>query len=204
MRGWLFCVLFICLFLINPCFALYDYLGVWGTESQVYIVGVKGSGFEGIIRCWDGVEWKTMAEGDNYLLRAIWGTSANNVFTVGINHVSGYDIGSVFHFNGSRWRRMRSITSNQLVDVWGVLGKDVYAAGYYGMILKMSPCEGDVDGDNDVDWLDSIAFMESYGNVACIDDCPTDFDVDKDTDGKDLAIFISDISRTDCPQYFDD
>ena len=60
-------------------------------------------------------------------------------------------------------------------------------------------CEGDFDGDSDVDGSDLAVFAADFGRTDCVDDCEGDFDNDGDVDGSDLAVFASDFGRTDCP-----
>ena len=50
-------------------------------------------------------------------------------------------------------------------------------------------CDGDVDGDADVDFDDLLAILSAYGG-AC-DDCPEDLDDDDDVDFDDLLIVLS-------------
>jgi hypothetical protein len=61
-------------------------------------------------------------------------------------------------------------------------------------------CEGDFDGDGDVDGSDLALFAADFGRTDCStgDACEGDFDGDGDVDGSDLAVFASDFGRTDC------
>ena len=63
------------------------------------------------------------------------------------------------------------------------------------------PCEGDFDGDKDVDGSDLATFAADFGRTDCGagPPCEGDFDGDKDVDGSDLAVFAADFGRTDCP-----
>ena len=63
------------------------------------------------------------------------------------------------------------------------------------------PCEGDFDGDGDVDGSDLAVFAADFGRTDCDtgDPCEGDFDGDNDVDGSDLATFAADFGRTDCP-----
>jgi len=60
-------------------------------------------------------------------------------------------------------------------------------------------CEGDFDGDSDVDGSDLATFAADFGRTDCSGDCEGDFDNDGDVDGSDLAVFAADFGRTDCP-----
>jgi V8-like Glu-specific endopeptidase len=65
------------------------------------------------------------------------------------------------------------------------------------------PCEGNFDGDNDVDGSDLAVFAADFGRTDCCEPgaapCEGDFDGDCDVDGSDLAVFAADFGRTDCP-----
>ena len=62
-------------------------------------------------------------------------------------------------------------------------------------------CEGDFDGDHDVDEDDLSVFAADFGRADCTgpSDCPGDFGPDGDVDGEDLTIFAADFGRIDCP-----
>ncbi|CAD7773560.1 hypothetical protein DMNBHIDG_00782 [Candidatus Methanoperedenaceae archaeon GB37] len=67
----------------------------------------------------------------------------------------------------------------------------------------IGPCEGDFDGDSDVDGSDLAIFAADFGRTDCnqpsVLPCEGDFDGDGDVDGSDLAVFAADFGRTDCP-----
>jgi hypothetical protein len=75
--------------------------------------------------------------------------------------------------------------------------------GYGGQqtdaVLYPEPCEGNLDGDEDVDGSDLAAFSADFGRTDCNGGCKGDLDKDGDVDGSDLAVFSSDFGRTDCP-----
>jgi hypothetical protein len=62
-------------------------------------------------------------------------------------------------------------------------------------------CEGNFNGDRDVDGSDLAIFAADFGRTDCdtAPFCEGDFDGDNDVDGSDLAIFAADFGRTDCP-----
>ncbi|NWH03823.1 C1 family peptidase [Desulfobacter latus] len=62
-------------------------------------------------------------------------------------------------------------------------------------------CEGNFDGDNDVDVSDFAVFAADYGRTDCDtgDLCEGNFDGDNDVDVSDFAVFAADYGRTDCP-----
>ena len=66
---------------------------------------------------------------------------------------------------------------------------------------EIIPCEGNFDGDTDVDGSDLAVFAGDFGRTDCASapPCEGDFDDDDDVDGSDLAKFAADFGRTDCP-----
>ena len=67
--------------------------------------------------------------------------------------------------------------------------------------VSVPACEGDIDGDGDVDGSDLSVFSGDFGRTDCSvgPACEGDFDSDGDVDGSDLAVFSEDFGRTDCP-----
>jgi hypothetical protein len=68
-------------------------------------------------------------------------------------------------------------------------------------VASVNECEGDFDGDGDVDGSDLALFAADFGRTDCdqADPCNGDFNGDGDVDGSDLAVFAADFGRTDCP-----
>lgn len=69
------------------------------------------------------------------------------------------------------------------------------------VVTAIPVCEGDFDGDDDVDGSDLAVFAADFGRTDCGSGppCEGDFDHDGDVDGNDLATFAADFGRTDCP-----
>jgi hypothetical protein len=69
-------------------------------------------------------------------------------------------------------------------------------------IVILEWCEGDFDGDGDVDGSDLATFAADFGRTDCgeAQACAGDFDGDSDVDGSDLAVFSKDFGRSECPQ----
>ncbi len=61
-------------------------------------------------------------------------------------------------------------------------------------------CEGDFDGDEDVDGTDLTSFSQHFGRTNCLlgSQCNGDFDNDGDVDGVDLSIISESFGRIDC------
>lgn len=89
----------------------------------------------------------------------------------------------------------------QYEDIWlGTKGVSMEALEVYVKTLCIDPCEGNFDGDSDVDGSDLATFAADFGRTNCSvqSTCPGDFDNDCDVDGSDLATFAADFGRTDC------
>ena len=71
--------------------------------------------------------------------------------------------------------------------------------GAYEAMAMAEPCQGNFDGDKDVDGKDLSVFAADFGRTDCDKDCDGDFDKDDDVDGLDLSTFAEDFGRTDCP-----
>ena len=74
-------------------------------------------------------EWHLMhPTKSDHTLRAIWGTSSDNVFAAGAR-------GVILRYGGVRWQRMHAGTTRQIRDLHGIDGSNVFAAGFEGAML---------------------------------------------------------------------
>ena len=82
------------------------------------------------------------------------------------------------------------------------LAETTYTLENGGFLIPITQCEGDFDGNGDVDEDDLSVFAADFGRTDCVagDPCDGDFDIDDDVDGSDLAVFIDDFGRTGCPE----
>ncbi len=148
-------------------FGDYRVRGVWGSgPNDGWAVGegsvgyLYGSGDRPIQR-WNGNSWSfenvgliagqpgssSGQCGTTALLKAIWGSGPNDVWTVGYNWVCSYGTGRygpgaykhsasavIMHWNGSAWSYVASpysgLTDTSLTDVWGSGPNDVWAVGW--------------------------------------------------------------------------
>ncbi|MBW1786259.1 MAG: hypothetical protein JRK53_06510, partial [Deltaproteobacteria bacterium] len=69
-------------------------------------------------------QWENPLPQGNHI-NGIWGASSSNVFAVG-------ELGTILHYNGSKWSVMSSGTTVTLKSVWGSSGTDVFAVGNFG------------------------------------------------------------------------
>lgn len=61
-------------------------------------------------------------------LEAVWGTSPNTLFAVGLS-------GTIQHYDGKRWTRQSTGTTSSLRDVWGASSDNVWAVGGLGALM---------------------------------------------------------------------
>jgi len=95
--------------------------GVFMTPDGVWFA-VGNGGFT-MRRTGTSGTWTLMLDtGTNEDLYAVWGTSTNDVFAVGLH-------GVILHWNGARWRRMYTGTAENLRAVSGTAHGDVYVSG---------------------------------------------------------------------------
>lgn len=89
-----------------------------------------------------------------------------------------------------------------IVDVEGYIAAELIGGFRKIYTTDVEECEGDFDGDGDVDGSDLATFAADFGRTDCTTgaECEGDFDHDNDVDGSDLAVFAADFGRTDCPK----
>jgi hypothetical protein len=116
-------------------------LGLWAAPSGEAFALAEGDQ-PGPILYYDGHQWAAMAvqppppadpSSQDITLRAIWGTSATDVFAAG-SWFDGLEVhGYVVHYNGTQWSPMDlgGADAIRLSDVWGSSSTDVYAVGQY-------------------------------------------------------------------------
>jgi hypothetical protein len=97
--------------------------GIWGTgPNDVFAVGPMGD-----VVHWDGRSWFNMLA-PKHQWNAVWGTSATNVYAVGV--------GTIAHWDGAQWSDL--LTGPQVpigfTDVWGSGPDDVFVAGNTGAL----------------------------------------------------------------------
>lgn len=94
---------------------------LWGAD-RAHVWAVGESYGQGIVRRFDGNGWRTPAVPGGAPLNGVWGSSATDVFAVGIN-------GRILHYDGGSWSDMASPVAADLYAVGGTAPSDVYAAG---------------------------------------------------------------------------
>ena len=105
---------------------LYD---IWGSSGiNVFVVGHYSTIFY-----YNGSSWSKMKSGIVTNFSGIWGSSENDVYTVGWNR---YADNKICHYDGNTWSEIYSDESlGALFDVWGSSNTDVFAVGGEGAIF---------------------------------------------------------------------
>ncbi|MEP0861822.1 MAG: hypothetical protein HRF52_10350 [Ignavibacterium sp.] len=99
--------------------------GIFGfSQSNIFVVGESVN--RGFIAIWNGNNWTEyrddyfLSRGDTvYPLRAVWGSASNDVWAVG-------DFGTIIHWDGKEWKKIKSPLDLSLNDVWGTDANNVY------------------------------------------------------------------------------
>ncbi|MDX2090336.1 MAG: hypothetical protein SFX73_20935 [Kofleriaceae bacterium] len=93
--------------------------GVWAAPDGVwYAVGDNGV----VLRRAPSDVWTAMSSNTTKHLLAVWGTAADDVFAVG-------ELGTIIHWDGSRWRQHYSGVAENLVSISGNTHSDVFVTG---------------------------------------------------------------------------
>jgi len=130
-----------------------DLLGIWGSSSRdIYSVGALNIYLEihfsvftipilPVARHYNGKRWshiKNWIKGF-YVLTGIWGSSKNDIFTVGYTLVYGNKDIVILHYDGEQWSSMEHPTIIAgyygYGGIWGASGSDVFTVGASGAIL---------------------------------------------------------------------
>jgi hypothetical protein len=79
-------------------------------------------------------------------------------------------------------------------------GADVDGQPTAFILDPISACEGDIDGDLDVDGSDLQGVAADFNRTDCAAaSCPGDVDTDGQVNETDLALFAASFGRFDCP-----
>jgi hypothetical protein len=111
---------------------------VWGTgPSNVWVSGAA-------VHHFDGTNWSTDTSA---LGHSIWGSSASDVYLVGIATGS-----VVYHYDGSAWSGGTNISSKYIARLFGFASNDIWAVGEPGILryngstwAPMVPAPGTTD-----------------------------------------------------------
>lgn len=94
-----------------------DLYEVWGAESNdVFAVGAGGT-----VIHWDGTRWTAMQTPTEKPLRALWGTTGEDVFAASED--------SLFHYDGDSWRPIGSTGDVPVTDLTGSASNELFAVG---------------------------------------------------------------------------
>ena len=94
-------------------------------EQNIFVAGTFGA--YGVIGRWDGSIWHVnnflydpLGTDTIWALHAVWGTSPDDVWAVG-------DKGTIVHWDGVEWKKVRSPVNLLLYDIWGTSANNIYA-----------------------------------------------------------------------------
>ncbi len=107
-------------------------------EGHVFVVAQPLSDSDGpaaVLR-YDGEEWiYDQSLDSNFVLNAVWGRAADDVYVVG-------DVGTIRHFDGETWQIGYAGKGENLYDVWGNESGEFYAVGAFGTVLRYPHSDG--------------------------------------------------------------
>lgn len=143
----------------------------------------------------NGISWIKRSSGD---ANRLFGLAYGNDTFVAVGETGTILTSS----DGTSWMGRPTESANNIIGA--AYGHNSFlAVGINGTILQSTfqACDGDFDGDRDVDGSDLATFAADFGRTDCSGPppCEGDFDGDGDVDGSDLATFAADFGRTDCP-----
>lgn len=112
--------------------------GLWATgASGLYTVGANSQGTAGVAYSWNGSAWSTLGVNSTRILTSIWGPSLLDLYVTG-------DVGTMLHFDGTRWQTMTTGTTDLLWSVSGAPNATggAFAVGYNATIVSGSLSSG--------------------------------------------------------------
>ena len=112
----------------NRCKSLLGLLAIFALIIPLYPTMALAS-----IASPGGWEWQNPLPQGNSLY-GIWGSAANDVFTVG-------EGGTILHYDGISWSAQSSGTTKDLNAVWGSSAANVFAVGNGGTIIRYNGIE---------------------------------------------------------------
>lgn len=103
--------------------------GVWASApNDVFAVG--GGDNSAAVYHYDGQTWSPMVIPPTVYLHDVWGTSATDVYAVGVS--------TILHYDGTAWTEVRH-AQPRFNGVWGSSPIDVFAVGTNGTIFHGTP-----------------------------------------------------------------
>jgi hypothetical protein len=110
--------------------------GIWGVAQDDLWAVLDG----GRIRHFDGETWTPVPSGTTAHLKALWGSSANDIWAVGVE--------VIVHWDGETWTPVElppiadfDTSTVWFNNIWGSSKNDVYVAGDYGNLLHYNGTE---------------------------------------------------------------
>ncbi|MEA3247776.1 MAG: hypothetical protein U9Q74_16625 [Gemmatimonadota bacterium] len=133
---------------LRPLGAQDNYNAVWGSASDVWIVGDAT-----IVQCKGGTSCGSQPSpaASAGALYSVWGSAANNIFAVGVG-------GRILKYDGTAWATMASPTNRTLARVAGSGPTDVWALGD-SVLLHYDGTQWSVVGRGNGDFADLLSHV---------------------------------------------
>ena len=93
------------------------------SDSEALAVGDNGVIVQCTASCTSSSNWKAMTSGVTSHLNAVWASSNNDIYAVGLD-------GTVLHYDGTQWSKKNLGTSTYFYGVWGSGASDVWVVGH--------------------------------------------------------------------------
>ena len=166
---------------------------MWGSSGD----NIFAVGYNGVIARYDGTKWtiREPEENSRHDLYGIWGVSSTEVYAVGDN-------GKVFVYTGDVDDDGVPDATDNCPEIPNEEQTDTYPPPSGNNCGDACECEGNFDGDADVDGTDASVFKADFGRSGfknpCSNnpECNGNFDCDLDVDGTDASLFKSDFGRS--------
>ncbi len=116
--------------------------------------------------------WISQTGATDEPLKAVWGSSSQDVFAAGSD-------GAIIHYNGSEWSEMDMAQNVNFQGIWGTSHENVYCVGDSGLIMQFDGTEWKKTGSGTSEnlngiWIDSSSEVFIVGergtSLVCSDD----------------------------------
>jgi hypothetical protein len=138
---------------------------IWGASANHVIAAVGTTDWSTVFLRFDGASWAPMAaqlpDGLESAFYGLWGSSAADVYAVGVRLDVDHLVGSMAHFDGESWSLVDTPGGGVPNSVWGLDASTVFAVGEGGMIL-----ERDGDGWSAMDSGSEQRLLAVWGRAA--------------------------------------
>ena len=120
----------------------------WGQGENVVLVGDGAKAFH------KTATWNEETTPITQNLQAVWGSSTNDIWAVGL-------LGKIIRWNGSTWQEFPSPTFDNLTAIWGRGPNDVFAVGAGGVMLHFDGVEWSLIASNTSENLRDVFALDA-------------------------------------------